>query len=311
MIASEYIEQGFPTEKVFKKLGLCRSSYYYRPVEDKAKVGRPPSQYTRNESGDYIKEEQVVKDIKSIQEIEFVDYGYLKMTYALIQEFRYIINHKKVYRIMLENQLLGKRKKKARNSRRWVTDLVPQPQCNLSYFEIDIKYIYIQGCRRNAMLLSIIDVKSRWLIGQSLSWSVNKYDVIKLFDEIFSKYYLPLKIYVRNDNGSQFEASLVQQYFAKKKIVQEFTRPATPEQNAHIESYHSIIESVLCSQYEFDHLEEAKQVFERFREFYNHKRIHSGLNYISPYKYLLNDGIDMNNTMTTLNCKKYLHLSSP
>ncbi|MBL0026752.1 MAG: DDE-type integrase/transposase/recombinase [Saprospiraceae bacterium] len=74
-------------------------------------------------------------------------------------------------------------------------------------------------------------------------------------------------IYVRNDNGSQMVAQKVQSYFKSKKVIQEFTKPATPEQNAHIESYHSIIERVICQKYEFDNLLEAADTFTRFVKF--------------------------------------------
>ncbi len=68
--------------------------------------------------------------------------------------------------------------------------------------------------------------------------------------------------------------------------MQEFTRPATPEQNAHIESYHSIITSAVCNRFEFENLSHAQEVFIRWESFYNDERIHSGIEYKSPKKYL-------------------------
>ncbi len=76
-----------------------------------------------------------------------------------------------------------------------------------------------------------------------------------------------MPIFVRNDNGSQFEAQLVRDFFANKNVIQEFTKPATPEQNAHIESYHSIMESVICQKYDFEHLEEMQETFNRWSNF--------------------------------------------
>lgn len=54
----------------------------------------------------------------------------------------------------------------------------------------------------------------------------------------------------------RFVADLVQQYFQDKKIVQEFTKLTTPEQNTlSIRSsewfYHSIMERVICKRYKF------------------------------------------------------------
>ena len=46
-------------------------------------------------------------------------------------------------------------------------------------------------------------------------------------------------------------------------MIQEFTKPATPEQNAHVKSYHSIIESVICQKYDFETLKETLLIFKR------------------------------------------------
>jgi putative transposase len=78
-------------------------------------------------------------------------------------------------------------------------------------------------------------------------------------------------------------ANLVQKYFKDKNVTQEFTIPATPEQNTHIESYHSIMERTIWKKHQFDDLEEARNTLERFKKFYNFERIHSGTNYKSPY----------------------------
>lgn len=293
MIAEKYILEGRSKEFVLKQCELSRSSYYYYTRSTHQGRGRPKSTVTYNHIGEFVSNEQVVEDIKTTLGIEFVDYGYFKMTCELQQSYSYKINHKKVYRLMTENQLLNKPKRYNRSKREWVKKLVPEPECDFSYLEIDIKYIYIQGQKRSALLLSVIDVSSRWILGHFLQWSISKNDVVKLFELIFKRYQLPDKLFVRNDNGSQFEASVVRAYLIDKKVQQEFTKPATPEQNAHIESYHSIIESVICNQYEFDTINEAKETFIRFVNFYNYKRIHSGIGYISPYKYLVQKGTDL------------------
>ena len=95
------------------------------------------------------------------------------------------------------------------------------------------------------------------------------------------------------DNGSQFIAHKVQRYFENKGVVQEFCKPATPEQNAHIESYHSIQERVICQRYEFDFFTELAQTLNRIVDFYNFRRIHSGTKHLPPYKFILQKGIDM------------------
>lgn len=149
------------------------------------------------------------------------------------------------------------------------------------------------GKRINAQVLTILDVFTRWNMGHYIDWRINKTNVIQLFEELFANYDLPKTFIVRNDNGSQFEAAMVQQYLSDKGITQEFTKPATPQQNAHIESYHSIMESAVCQRIELETLEHARETMGRFKNFYNFERYHGGLNYNSPYQYLLQRGVDM------------------
>lgn len=110
--------------------------------------------------------------------------------------------------------------------------MLPLPTLNGLPLRFDIKYIYIQGKRKNAQVLTVLDVFRRWNMGHLIKWNMKQNDVIRLFDQIFKKYDLPTKFFVRNDNGSQFIADTVQIYFKGEKVTQEFTKPATPEQNA-------------------------------------------------------------------------------
>lgn len=293
MVAESFIEEGNPITTVLRMIGISRSSYYYQPTGDLSKRGRKKSLYTRTERGEWLTNELVVIHIKGLLVKEFVDYGYLKVTHWLRQSIHCIINPKKVYDLMKSNNLLNIRRKRYMSPRRWVNDFVPRPSIPFEYIEVDIKYIYIHGLRKNALLLTAIDVESRWILGQKFSLRLNQNDVIELFDDIFNAHTFPSRIYVRNDNGSHFEAQLVQKYFAERQIVQEFTQPATPQQNAHIEAYHSIVESVICQKYEFESFPEAGLTLQKFKAFYNFERIHSGIDYLTPYKYLFQKGIDL------------------
>ena len=295
MVAQQFIESGHPVTAVLKILDLSRSSFYYVPKEHPLPRGKSKSEYTKVADGSYVSNEQVVKDIKELLAHEFVDYGYLKTTYWLRKMKRYIINDKKVYRLMKENHLLNLPTEPIRDHKKqWIKEFVPKPTQSLEYFEMDIKYIYIQGLRRNVLLLSVIDVESRWLIGHTMSLNIKQNEVVKLFDHIFQQYDLPKRMYIRNDNGPQFVSEAVQEYFKNKEVIQEFTIPATPEQNAHIESYHSILERVICRRFQFTKTTEAKSTMDRFVTFYNMERIHSGIGYQSPNEYLHAKGIDMN-----------------
>lgn len=293
MIALDFIKEGHPKKVILEVLGIPRSSFYYKPKQSKGKRGITKSTQTYTKNGEAVSNEKVIKDIEEILSGEFVDYGYLKVTHWLRQEKNYIINPKKIYRLMREQGLLNKVEPRKKNQRNWVKDLLAPAKDAFDYLEFDIKYFYVAARNRNALSLTVIDVKSRWVLGHYIAWVIKKEDVINLFNQLFEVYPLPKSFYVRNDNGSQFIAEKVQQYFEDKGVTQEFCKPATPEQNAHIESYHSIQEKVICQRNEFVSLEQLQNTLNRFVSFYNFERIHSGVGYTSPYKYLLKMNIDM------------------
>ena len=123
----------------------------------------------------------------------------------------------------------------------------PSTIWNLTAGADPIKFVWVAGQRRNMQVLTILDVYSHWNISHYISYSINYQNVIDLFERVFEHLIIPEKMYVRCDNGAQFIAEMVpdwmvQTYFKGKQIIQEFIKPATPEQNSHIESYHSIME---------------------------------------------------------------------
>lgn len=288
LVASQFIDQHYAKNLILKICGIAKSSYYYKPPEDnsKKKKGIAASQFTLKKDNTEVGNCIVVNDIRNLLMEEFVDYGYLKVTYYLQDEKDYVINHKKVYRFMKTANLLNIGRPAGKSRKEWVKELVPKPAEAFSYWEFDIKFIYIDALGRYAPLLSVVDVYSRYLIGWMLQWSIKKEDVKAFFDIMISDAILPQKVYVRCDNGSQFESNLVREYFASKGIAQEFTKPATPQQNAHIESYHSIIQSAVCNRIEFSSLKQCEEVLIRWQQFYNQQRIHGGIGYQSPVKYL-------------------------
>ena len=292
MIATQHIDQGVPVTFVLKAVGLSKSMYYYQSTG--GAKGVRPSTHTKTTTGELISNEQVVTDIESLLQQEFVDYGYIKVTHWLRKNKNYVINFKKVYRLMKGNRLLCQVIQRNRSGKQWVKYRVVKPDQPFELLEFDIKYIYIHQAARNALLFTVIDVKSRLVMGWKLGWHMRKEDVIEVLCQAFATYRVPLKVTVRNDNGSQFEANMVRQYLRDADIIQEFTQPATPQQNGHIESYHSIIERSICKRFEMLGLAFANDVFERFVEFYNNHRIHSGIGYESPMNYLNSLGIQIN-----------------
>jgi len=160
-VAQDCIGDGMSKKRVLEICEIGRSSFYYK-VRD-GRSGRPGPGVTKTHKGLYVNDSKVIQDIIELLAGEFVDYGHYKSTIHLRDEKGYVINHKKVYRLMRENKLLVLNRQPFNTDKRnWVKELVPDPQTEFSYLEFDIKYIYVQGKRTNAQVLTVLDVFSRW-----------------------------------------------------------------------------------------------------------------------------------------------------
>jgi len=266
-----------------KTLKLPKSTYYYK--RKLGKRGKKASSVTLTIEGNSVSNEIVVERIESILNEPYCDYGHFKVCKEL-QRQGFNINHKKVYRLMKANKLLHNRIERDRRGKEYVKYRKVNANEPYEHLQIDIKYIYVYGNHRNALLASIIDVYSRSILTHQFAYSIRKHDVIKMIDKILTEHPGIKEATLRSDNGGQFEAILFRDHLISKGIKQEFTHFATPQENAYIESYHSIINRELCGKYVFDNFDEAKKEIASYLKYYNEKRLHSGIGYRTPLEVL-------------------------
>jgi putative transposase len=261
-----------------KWLTFPRSNYYYAPSDGKR--GFKPSMVTLQADGSQVSNAVIIEEIKMVLSGEFVCYGYQKVTIEL-KNRQYIINHKKVYRLMDESNLLLGKVIKTNGKRQWVKHRKIEAQRPMEYLCLDIKYIWVEGEKRNYYLLTILDIFTRKTLDWILQRSVRKMDVINMFRRLDTQYGIR-GVNVRNDNGSQFIANDVRQFLRVAEANQEFTHIATPEENAYIEAFHSILQTEVVERFEFAGYYEAKQTIAAYMDFYTHKRLHGRIGYKTP-----------------------------
>lgn len=286
MIADKYIAESRPLNSVLKYVGLPRSSYHYK--QKFSMRGRKPSEFTKRIDGSFVGNQVVVASIKSIfDNEEFACYGYTPVTHIISAD--YVINRKKVYRLMKEEKLLMLRIKSTASNKRIVEFRKIKNATLFSNLQMDIKYVYIHGEKRNVYLLSIIDVCTRVNLGHLLSTTMKGKQVVNLVDYVFKAFGIDpnrIDVLIRTDNGCQFIAAILKEYLNERGIKQEFTHVATPEENAYIESFHSIVEREVIQRFEIESFAQGKELFSNYMEWYNFRRIHSGLGYKTPMSVL-------------------------
>lgn len=282
-----YVALGLTVSKALQITGLTKHQYYYRKKKVK-KRGRKASTTTIfMERGKEIEQpnEKVIEKMKENHKDPDLSYGYKKMT-AHLQIQGYKINHKKVYRLMKYNQLLKIKNKKI--IKKYAKYRIVIPESPLEVLEMDIKFKWIESRQQHSYILTILDVFTRMVLGWHVGLSVTQHTVKELFTSVVINHLQPndmlskgVHIEVRNDNDSRFSAKSVRRFFKENYLNQVFTHPYTPQENGHIESFHSILGRSL-DKYDFYTLEQLEHHLTIFYEKYNNTRLHGSIANLPP-----------------------------
>jgi len=92
--------------------------------------------------------------------------------------------------------------------------------------------------------------------------------------------------YLRSDNGSEFIANIVQDYFRNHGIKTIYIDPGSPWQNGFVESFHSRFRDECLNREYLWTLTETQVVVETWRCEYNERRPHSRLGFQSPAQFV-------------------------
>lgn len=286
-VVNRYVQKGLCVKTAVLIAGISKSTLYYRT--NGRKRGKVNSSQTRH-ADDIVSNEQVVRVIEEILGEEFIDYGYTRVT-KVLQKRGFHINRKKTYRLMKENGLLQKQVRPGKwRTRKFVQYTVPQYKHPFATIEIDIKYVYLSEEGRNYYLITALDTFTRIAVAWDFDMRMTKEQVCDLLNVIKSHYlvqtYQNFKIRIRTDNGPQFIAGLLAEQIKLLEIDHEFIHPGTPQQNAHIEAFHSTIQRLVLDQYELGNAQEARQIFHNFYNTYNNKRIMKAIADCTPIEFL-------------------------
>ena len=244
-------------------VGLARSTYYYRPIENKEDEG-----YKRLIFEEYLK-------------CPF--YGYRKITEALRKQ-GHIINRKRVLRLMREIGIKAIYPKPNLSKPAPNHTIYPYLLNGLiidhpdQVWATDITHLKISG--GFIYLAAIIDLYSR----KVLSWRIsNTMDVgfcLDAFDEACERHGKP-EIF-NSDQGSQFTSEVFTQRLKDKEIRISMDGKGRAKDNIYIERLWRSLkyEDIYIREYETvtDCIEGVKKYF----EFYNAERFHQSLEYKTP-----------------------------
>lgn len=219
-------------------------------------------------------------------------YGYRRI-YRKLRSWGVLCYKNQIARLMRENGIKAKSKRKFRHTTDSVHKLKISPNLLQRKFKVDqlnkvwvgdITYIWTR--EGWLYLATTIDLCSKRVVGYSLGKRITKGLVIKAMENALKSRSPQPGLIFHSDRGSQYASDEFREVLKRNKVVQSMSRKGDCWDNAVAESFFKTIKTELIYHYNFKRREEAElRIFEYIEMFYNKNRLHSSINYMSPAEF--------------------------
>ena len=268
----------FSLDILLKAIKLARSTYYYHLKQ----LDKPD------------KDQELKAEIQSIFIEHKGNYGYRRIHLEL-RSRGYLVNHKRVQRLMkvlnLQAKIRQKRKysshkgdvgKKAENLiQRQFEGSKTMEKCYT-----DVTEFAIPASAQKLYLSPVLDGFNSEIIAYNLSTSPNLIQVKDMLEQAFGEEHYENTI-LHSDQGWQYQHDFYHRFLEGKGIQPSMSRKGNSPDNGMMESFFGILKSEMFYGYEktFHSLEQLEQAIVDYIDYYNNKRIKVKLKGLSPVQY--------------------------
>jgi len=203
------------------------------------------------------------------------------MAWAELNRSGEAVNKKKVHRLWRKAGLAfpAQKKRRRRGSGKTVPIAAKYPDHVWTYdFMQDAT---VDG--RKLRLLTVIDEYTRESVAIRVERRLSSAEVLEVLECLFEQRATP--VFLRSDNGPEFIAGAVKKWLAERNVQTSYIEPGKPWQNAFGESFNGRLRDECLNLELFQDLREAQVVIEAWRDYYNHRRPHSQLDYRTPAEF--------------------------
>jgi transposase InsO family protein len=271
-------EKIYPIEVMCKVLRASRSGYY---------VWRQ-----RRVSPRQLRRQELLEQIIKIYDDSRGNYGSPRITREL-RKNGIVVNRKTVEELMKENSIQAKRKKKfkattnsnhnlpiAKNllKRNFKTEKLNQAWVgDITYIPTEEGWLYLATC---------IDLFSRKVVGWSMSSRMTADIVVDAFRMALFRQKRNAPQIMHSDRGSQYASDAFRDELKLHGCKQSMSRKGDCWDNAVAESFFGSLKTELVHHEKYKTREAARlSIFDYIEMFYNRRRLHSFLNYLSPEEF--------------------------
>lgn len=280
------LKTDYTISELCRTFNIARSTYYYRQnsndnqennTENKLYTGH----HAYDKDGNLVPEHKVVSLVKEYCN-EFPHLGYRMVTNYLNYEKELKVNHKRIYRIMkvldlLQEQIVPKPKNYQLKQKHELTG----PN---QLWEMDMVQMYIDESGQWVYMFDIIDVYTREIVGHHESLRCRTKEALAALEQATDNRNTE-NLTLRTDNGTQFRSREFQRKINELDISHERTTVNTPEENAHIESFHGTLKRSEIYRNHYSDITHCRKSIDKFIDRYNNRRPHSSVGKMPPAVY--------------------------
>jgi len=223
--------------------------------------------------------------------LEMPSYGYRRITKALARQ-GHQVNHKRVLRLMREDNLLCLRKMKYIST----TDsghglpLYPNLAADMALTAINQLWVaditYIRLRREFVYLAVVLDAFSRKCIGRNLGRRIDDGLTLGALRQALESRQVGPGLVHHSDRGMQYASREYTDLLKESGIAISMSRSGNPYDNAKAESFMKTLKYEEVYLWEYESFADTRGHIEDFIEnIYNEKRLHSAIGYLPPAEF--------------------------
>jgi putative transposase len=211
--------------------------------------------------------------------------------HQLLRQQGHAHGRNRIARLMRQQRLYGRQKKRfkvrttdSRHDQPLAPNRLaqqPEPQQANQVWVTDITYI--QTGQKWLYLSAVMDLYSRRIIGWAMSQTIDTELVLASWRMALGRRPAPDQLILHSDRGCQYASAEFRDALQQQGALASMSRKANCYDNAAMESFWSTLKLELVYRRDFaTHAQARAEIFSFIELFYNTKRLHSSLNYLSP-----------------------------
>jgi transposase InsO family protein len=249
---------------------------------------------SREQSAHAATDEALRGDIRRIHDESRGVYGSPRIHAALRAEGKQH-SRKRVARLMQKEELEGRQKKRFVITTQADEKAAPAPNVLNQEFHASAPnrvwasdITYIRTAEGFLYLAVVLDLFSRRVVGWSMATTITAILTRQALRMAVDDRQPSAELIVHSDRGSQYTDSGFQHDLVRIRATPSMSRRGNVWDNAVLESFFSGLKREVMLGRSFRTIAEAqREVFSYIEKFYNRKRLHSTLGYVSPHQFEL------------------------